>query len=693
MAVSRAEAAAIRVAHRVGGRVRFELPRSLFEPKRREGIRVALVDTPGVDAVRFNPSGRSLVVEHSPRVKVSRLRRVIEAAEPREPADLGRPGHPKRHARSVAALGAAGLLALAGQPLAIPLIGLGSLPIFRRAAIRIKRGNVGVDALDATAMTLTVLTGQWLTAAVLGALVEGGELLRDLTASRSRRELGALMSHPGATCWKVDGKRRIAVKVSSIRAGDHVMVGSGDRMPVDATVLNGRAIVDERVLTGEPMPVPKAAGDRVFAMTVVTDGELVIEASGSAADSRAGRIMSFLERAPIGETRMADHARRIADRFVLPVMGTAGVVYALTGNATRAASILIFDLASGIRVAAPTTMLASLIAAARDGILIKGAAAMEKLASIDTIVFDKTGTLTMGRPTVTDIVTFNGLTANDLLAVAAGADQALNHPLATALVAEAEERGISLPRRTKTDYRIGLGVEAELERHGRYLVGNREFIRERGVKVPRHVNGDGLSEVIVASRGECLGAIVFTDEPRPEASGAVDELRKRGVKRVVLLSGDTPNSTQRVADALGIEEWSARMSPHQKADFVRELKKTGHRVAVVGDGVNDSVAFALADISIAMGGGADMARANSDVILLEDRLELLPRAIDRSRESLGLMNQNLALIVAPNALGFGGAVAGGVNPALAALLSNGSTVVAAANGLRPLLTRGKRRAA
>lgn len=689
MAESRGSSRAIRVAHQVPGRTRFEAPAALFKPRTREGIRVALEAQHGVVAVRFNPAARSLVVDHSPELKVADMRRVIASAEPREPAKPTHAGRPARHVKSVAALGAGGLLALAGQPLALPLIGLGSFPIFRRAAKRVRRGTIGVDALDATAMTLTVLTGQWLTAAMLGALVEGGELLRDLTASRSRRELGALMSHPNATCWKLEGGRRVAVKVSTIRGGDQIVVANGDRIPVDAAVLDGRAIVDERVLTGESMPVPKSPGHNVFAMTVVTDGELVLEASGSPAESRAGRIMAFLEKTPIGETRMADHARRIADRFVLPVMGTAAVVYALTGNATRAASILIFDLASGIRVAAPTTMLASLISAAREGILIKGAAAMEKLAAIDTVVFDKTGTLTMGRPAVADIVTFNGLVPDDLLAIAAGADQGLNHPLATALVAEAEGRGLTLPRRTKTDYRIGLGVEAELEGRGRYVVGNRDFMREQGIRVPRHVNGGGLSEVIVASRTECLGAIVFTDDPRPEAADIVGRLRKRGVNRVVLLSGDTENASQRVADALGITEWSARMSPDQKAEFVRELKKGGHRVAMVGDGVNDSVAFALADLSIAMGGGADMARANSDVILLDDRLELLPKAIDRSRESLGIMNQNLALIAAPNALGFGGAVAGGINPAVAAFLSNGSTVVAAANGLRPLLKKNK----
>jgi Cu2+-exporting ATPase len=400
--------------------------------------------------------------------------------------------------------------------------------------------------------------------------------------------------------------------------------------------------------------------------------------------------MTFLENAPIGDTRMADHARRVADRFVLPVMGAAVVAYALTGNATRAASILIFDFASGIRVAAPTTMLASLVAAAREGILIKGAAAMEKLAAVDAIVFDKTGTLTMGRPTVADITPFNGLAPEALLAVAAGADHGLNHPLAGALTREAEARGVELPERRRVSVRIGLGVEAELEGGRRFLVGNRDFMREKGVRIPRGINGHGLSEVIVASAGECLGAIVFTDEPRPGAAEIINDLRARGVSRIALLSGDVADATRRVAQSLAIDDWRARMTPEAKADFVRRLKAEGLRVAVVGDGMNDSVAFALADLSIAMGGGADLARANSEVVLLDDRLELLPRAIDRSRESLGLMNQNLALIAAPNAIGLGSAIAVGINPALAAFLNNGSTVVAAANGLRPLLRKASR---
>jgi Cu2+-exporting ATPase len=662
----------------------------LLDPRRRSGIARALSAEPGVTGHRFNVAARSLVVHHTPEVGVARLAGLIAGAAPQEPIDKPPASRSMRRARSLAVLAAGGALAMAGQPLALPLIGLGAAPIFRRAVTRLGRGKVGVDALDATALTITALTGQWLTAAMIGGLVEGGELLRDLTASRSRRELGALMSHQGATCWKMSEGARIATPVASIQAGDMVAVGSGDRIPVDATVLGGRAVVDERVLTGESVPVTRQRGASVFAMTVVTDGELVIQATGSARESRAGRIMTFLERAPIGETRMADHARRVADRFVLPVMGAAAAVYALTGNPSRAAAVLIFDLASGIRVAAPTTMLASLIASARDGILFKGAAAMEKLAAIDTVIFDKTGTLTIGRPAVAGIVTFNGMSENELLAVAAGADHGLNHPLATALAAEALRRRIKIPKRMTTTYHIGLGVEAQLEGGGHFLVGNRAFLRGQGVTVPRGVNGNGLSEVIIASGGKCFGAIVFTDEARPEAAGTIDDLRERGVGRILLLSGDTEHSTRRVADNLGIPEWAARVSPERKAEFVRRLKGEGHRVAVVGDGVNDGVALSLADLSIAMGNGADVARATSEVVLLDDRLELLPRAIDRSRQSLKLMNQNIALIAAPNALGLGGAIAGGMNPAVAALLSNGSAVVAAANGLRPLLKKRAR---
>src|ERR1700704_159356 len=265
----------IEIAHRMRGRVRFIFPRWLLTPERRAGIACALDAEPTVKHHRFSMDGRSLAISYSGRMSERRLAELIAGAP--EMVVAPKVPHPrtKPTAHSLAALAAGGALALAGQPLAVPLIGMGAAPIFRRALNRLGRGKVGVDALDATAMLITVATGQWMTAAMIGALVEGGELLRDMTASRSRRELGALMSHEGATCWKLVHNRRTAVTVASIRAGDRVVLGSGDRVPVDGVIVKGRAVLDERVLTGEPVPVTKADGAAIFAMTVVTDGELM----------------------------------------------------------------------------------------------------------------------------------------------------------------------------------------------------------------------------------------------------------------------------------------------------------------------------------------------------------------------------------------------------------------------------------
>jgi cation-transporting P-type ATPase C len=680
------------VAHQAPGRVRLVFGRGELTPRRQAGIRKALGALPAVSSFRLNPPARTLVVElDSLALPVARLRRVIAAAPEAPVGESGGAQRRASHLPTMVSIAAGGALAMAGQPLALPLLALGASPIFRRATRRlIQMRKVGVDALDAAALTLTIGSGQIVTAAVMAGLVEAGEWMRDLTAARSRRALGALMIHETATCLRIGRGGRERIRVGDVRSGDLIALGPGDRIPVDGEVVKGVATVDERLLTGEPMSVVKDAGMPVFAMTVVTDGELRIRAAGSPAQSRAGRIMTFLEQAPIGETRMADHARRVADRFVLPVMGLAAGAYLLTGSASRAASILIFDLATGIRVAAPTTMLAALIGAARDGVLIKGAAAIEHLARVDTIVFDKTGTLTIGEPQVVGVTTFNGLPARDLVAIAAAADDGVNHPLATALMAEARRLGVDPPRRTEFRYHVGRGVEATFGRRRRFLVGNKQFMSDMRLSVPENGDRPAVSEVFVATPNECLGAVYFRDAPRADAASVMRDLRGLGIKRVVMLTGDTNASAARMAGDLGIAEWRARFSPRDKADFVKQLQADGHVVAMVGDGVNDSMAFALADVPIAMGEGADVARATAAVVLLENRLELLPLAVRRAREALGIMNQNFALIAAPNAAGLGGALVTSMNPAIAALLSNGSTVAAALNGLRPMRRAARR---
>lgn len=678
----------VEVVHRLPNRTRVRLPRECFDEQRMAGIAEAL-RVPGVVSLKFSAEARSLTVRHDHDLNAAEVVRLVAHASltgTPVPIALGAAGH----ARHMIPLAAGGALALLASPLAMPFLMVGTVPIFNRAFKDLRSGKVGVDALDSIALSLT-MTGQPFTAAAMALLIEGGEWMRDLTAARSRRAIRELMGEGvDLQAWKVEGRRRVQVPVDSLRPGDVVAVYAGDRIPVDGVVDSGVATVDERMLTGEPMPVTRVKGEQVFAMTVLHEGSLKVRTSSRVDESRAGRIVKFLEDAPIGETRMADHARRFADRFVVPVMGLGGLVFLLTGSASRAASVLIFDLATGIRVAAPTTMLASLMAAARDSILIKGASAVETLAQVDAIVFDKTGTLTEGEPEIREIQSFNGMTSDQLLTLAATADEHLSHPLAEALLSAAAEKGLPLGERESRTYHIGKGVEAEIAGMGRFFVGNRKLMDQFHVRMPRQTRKvdrlPGISRMYIADEKRCLGAVLFRDPPRSEAREVVQQLRDRGVKHVVILTGDSPGATEMLAADLEVDEWHARSSPEDKADVVRALKARGFTVAVVGDGVNDSMALSLADLSIAMGEGSDIAQETSQVVLMDDDLRLLPLAIDRARQTKALMDQNLGIIAVPNAVGLAGAVMGMVNPALAALISNGSTVVAAGNGLRPLMS-------
>ncbi|MDQ6748424.1 MAG: HAD-IC family P-type ATPase, partial [Candidatus Dormibacteraeota bacterium] len=464
----------VEVVHRVPHRTRLRLPAACFESGRMAGIEEAL-RVPGVVSLKFNSEARSLTVRHDQQLNAAVVARLVRGAPETGTASPLAAG-PHEHARHLIPLAAGGAIALMAPPLALPFLMVGTVPIFNRAMRDLRQGKVGVDALDSVALSLT-MSGQPFTAAAMALMIEGGEWMRDRTAARSRRAIRDLMGEGvEQVAWKVEGRRRVQVPIESLRRGDVVAVYAGDRVPVDGVVDSGVATVDERMLTGEPMPVTRVKGEQVYAMTVLHEGALKVSTTNPAGESRAGRIVKFLEDAPIGETRMTDHARHFADRFVLPVMGLGGVVFLLTGSASRAASVLIFDLATGIRVAAPTTMLASLTAAAKDSILIKGAAAVETLADIDAVVFDKTGTLTEGEPVIREVQSFNGMSSDQLLSIAATADEQLSHPLAEALVAAASERGLKLAERESRTYHIGMGVETRIAGLGRLFVGNRKLM-------------------------------------------------------------------------------------------------------------------------------------------------------------------------------------------------------------------------
>jgi Cu2+-exporting ATPase len=369
-----------------------------------------------------------------------------------------------------------------------------------------------------------------------------------------------------------------------------------------------------------------------------------------------------------------------------------GGIGALAGGGLQgAAAVLIIDYGTGIRIAAPTTVLSSMTKAIRKGILIKGGRHLENLSEINAIVFDKTGTLTCGHPDIIDVIPLNGSSPDQVLTLAAAAENRLTHPVAQAIVRTAIEKGLEIPERTTSDYTIGLGVESYVDDMP-VLVGNRRFMKQKQLSLTpaiqnkiRAMEARAVSPLCVAVDGQMIGLLSFADPLRPEAKEVIQAIRARGIEEIVMLTGDHEDVAKRVAGELGISRYVAESFPGQKAEVVQELQQKGYKVAVVGDGINDSPALAYADVGIAVDGGTHVAQETAHVVLLHGGLWKIPAAIDIGREAVRLIHQSWDIIMIPNTIALGLAAVGLLGPIGATLLSNGSNILATANGLRPLI--------
>jgi Cu2+-exporting ATPase len=548
-----------------------------------------------------------------------------------------------------------------------------------------------VDVLDASATTLLTLQGQLPAAAFMVWLVNLADYIRDSTMEQSRQAIGKILDYQHNVAWVERDGVKVQVSVDAIHADDVVVVYTGDRIPVDGTVSAGEATVDQHMLTGESLPVQKHPGDRVYAATVVRDGKLYLRAERVGADTEAAQIVRLVQEAPARDTRIQNYAEQWADALVPISFFGAGASALLTGNLSQAAAILIIDYGTGIRVAAPTTVLAAMTKAARQGILIKGGRHLEELAEVDAIVFDKTGTLTVGHPEILRIAPYSrAFSADQILALAAAAERRLNHPVAQAIVRAAEERGLCIPERVTSDYMIGLGVEARINGYT-VCVGNRRFMDHKSIALTIRAERDvarmerrAATPLFVAVDGQLRGVLGYADPLRPEAPEVISALRARGIKEIVILTGDHPNVARQAAETLGISRYVADVFPEEKANLVRSLQAEGYKVAVVGDGINDSPALAQADVGIAVNGGTAVAQETAHVALREGDLWKIPGAIDIAREGVDLIRQNWQVIALPNTIALGLTCIGFLGPIGATLISNGSAILALGNALRPL---------
>jgi len=582
-------------------------------------------------------------------------------------------------------------------PIIVPLLLVGSaLRMLKRAYAAVaNEGRLTVDVLDASATGLLGLQGQFNMATFMVWLINLGDYIRDATVSQARSAVESVLSYQESFAWVVKGRRKVRVAVPKIRVGDTVIAYPGDRIPVDGIVLSGKAAVDQRALTGESMPVEKETGAQVYAATVIHDGKLYIRTSQIGNETEAAKIVRLIEGAPAHETAIQNYAERWANDLVPYSFVGAGVRGLFANGVSSAASVLVIDYGTGIRIAAPTAVLATMTKAVHQGILFKGGRALEQLATVDAVVLDKTGTLTTGRPEVSDILSYGDIGREKVLALAAAAEQRLNHPVAQAIVRAATDAKLAIPSRKSSDYTIGLGVTSRVNGYVVH-VGCLRYMDQLGIELPnaamRDVAGFGrkvVSPVCVAVDQGFVGLIGYADQIRTEAQAMVQDLKAMGIKEIVMLTGDHRDVAKHVATQLGITSYEAEVLPDRKVEAVKALQDRGYRVAFIGDGINDSPALAHADIGIAVKGGADVAQDTAHVVLLNGDLHNISTAIKLAREAVDLIQENWNIIAVPNTVALTLACLGVLGPGAATLLSNGSAIVATGNSLRPLWNNGK----
>ena len=708
------------IRHFIPGRVRLHVPSICRRRSLAEASAAWLRGVPGIKSVRINYDCACFVIEYDV-AQEALLRTMIGRLRLMSHADLRALVAPAESADDRPATSANGgdldatRSLLRRVPLALPTLSValafGLNPIFRAINLPLmlwnaypialrawrvwqREGRLNVDFLDTLAVAASLAQGNPMTGAIVTWLITLGDWIRDLTAAGSRRAIRELLEFQVKTAWVVRDGAVVSISSAELAAGDNVVVYPGAMIPVDGDVIDGSALIDQKTITGEGLPVVRGRGEPVYAATVVREGQLTILATRVGADTTAGQIVRLVESAPIGDTRMQNHAERLADRLVVPELVLASGAAILSADFDRFLSLVIVDYGTGIRVAAPTAVLSSMTHAARAGIIIKSGRHLERLAEVDTMIFDKTGTLTHGSPAVLDILTYqNQITGAQLLGLAAAAETQLQHPVAQALRTKAKELAVNIPPCDETQYRIGLGVEGQV--NGYYLhVGNERFMQRSSICVRKAVadraslDEQGLSCLYIAVDGVLAGMVPYSDEIRPESRSALRQLRDLGIKETVMLTGDNAVVACAVSRRLGLTRHFADMLPAEKAEVIQELQRSGNVVAMVGDGINDSPALSYADVGIAMKHGAEVTHESAHVVLMDDSLWKLVKAVEISQGAIGLIKQNYAIVAGMNTLALALALPGGlITPTMTALISNGSAVLATLNGLRPILRR------
>lgn len=575
----------------------------------------------------------------------------------------------------------------------IAAVALGLYPLVK-TGVRdlVKERKIGTEIFVTIATIVAVIGGETVAGAILMVIILIAEFIADLNTERARASIKRLIgSVPQVALVRSEGRER-SVPIAELKVGDVVLVRAGEKIPVDGIVVGGgTGSVNEAPITGESLPKEKAAGATVFAGTVLESGALDVRTEKLGTDTTFARIVALVEQAEEHQAPVAKLADRVSSWLIPVVLVFLVVVFFVTRDVRKIVTLMIFTSPAELGLATPLVMIAAIARAARNGILVKGGAYLESLAKVDVLVFDKTGTLTLGSPRVIEVVALAdaGVNENEVLRLAASADRRSGHPLAKAIVAHAATLGVEVPEPAEFKVLSGRGVTATVE--GReILVGNEALLVEHGVKAPEpRTKDDGGTTIFVASGGRLLGRLVLADEIRPGAKEVIARLKATGIKRIVMLTGDNPATASAVAAKLAVDEVQAELMPEEKVKAITALQAQGHRVAMVGDGINDAPALATADVGIAMGaGGTQAALEAADIALMTDDLSRIVLARAIARRAYRTIKENLFVGVGVvHVSGIAAALLGLIGPIQAAIIHLGPDVLVFLNSVKLLRVR------
>lgn len=558
-------------------------------------------------------------------------------------------------------------------PVLLATIAIGGYHIFRRAVLGALGKQINVDSMMSVGILSAAAIGQYTSAMLIVFFMGIAHFLEEFTTRKSRKAIQALVKlSPKTARVKLNGQER-EIAVEALRVGDIVAVRPGEYIPVDGIVITGASSVNQASITGESMPVAKQAGSEVFAATMNERGYLEVKVSRIGADTTFGKIIKLVEEAEAVKAPVQKFADRFTTYFLPVAIGVAVLAYLTSGEITYAIAVLVAACPCAVGLATPLSVIASVGSGANRGLLIKGGLYLERLAKVDCVVMDKTGTVTLGKPQVTDVVSLNGLPAEVLLKHAASLEKNSEHPIASAILSYARARNVLAPDAEHFEYTVGQGLRGIVE--GKAVVlGNVRLLENLRISLSPHaesvisaLGNDGKTALLLAINGVAEGIVGIADVMREEVPAAIEALRRLGIKRLMLLTGDNERVATAIAGKLGITDYRSGLLPEDKIEIVKTLQRAGLTVAMIGDGVNDAPALAQADVGIAMGVvGSDVALEAAHVALMRDDWSQIPQAIQVGRRTYRVIRQNIFLGITWDIVTMGLASVGVIGPVLAA---------------------------